>query len=783
MRLPLRLLEKVTGQDLSADSVARHLERVGFPVEEVIELLPYDPEIRTARITGKLREVDDGVLLTAQTKEELYYVYSHTDVSPESVVAIAFMKSPLARKILAGRDDAAAVVLTERDFGLQDDKPAVLFSDTPLGVLLPDVIESTVLDVEITPNRGDLYSLYGLARELAGLWGERFVTPPLPAVEISSGAHSFRLEIEAEGDVHQYYGFAIDGVRVSESPFWLRWMLHAFGARSVNNVVDISNYVAFLTGQPLHAFDASRISESLVKVRRAAENEGFTAIDHKSYKLSSECLLIADANHPLAIAGVMGGVDSEVSENTVSLFLESAEFSREAARQGIAKTGLRSESGKRFAAGVDSAAVRDAALVFIDTLAEIHPDLTVKGELAYGAPRDKGSVSLGLAKLDAYAAVHVDPEAAKKNLELIGFEIELNADSLNAKVPSHRNDVIEDVDLIEEVLRLSGYDDLPSKFQWCAERRGRRHPLSKRLEQIRSFCSGLGLSEVYSLSLIPAQDVPEELQADIISVTNPLSERMSVLPPSLLPGMLAVVSGNVRFGNTDLGLYEMGHVFIAGKDSPSEKMHLGILLTGNLTPLQWDHNPRNVDFFDLKGIVEMLLERFGIKGARFEIVESGYLEDGTCRVKVDDAAVIDFGRVSSGLLEHFDIAQEVYFCEADLTALDAVTGYESSFEGLPRFSSVERDMALLLDVNHSAADVMQFVQSRAGHLCTSVEVFDSYAGDPLPAGKRNLGLRLRFMPRDGNLTKEEMDRIMAEVGERVAARFNAVVRGRESDGN
>lgn len=779
----MRLLETLTGRDLSADSVAGHLERVGFPVEEIIELLPYDPQVRTAKVTGVLKHTDNGVLLTVETDEERYYAYSHVEVAPEGVVAIGFIKSPLAEKILADREDAAAAVLVEKDLGLEEDRPVVLPPDTPLGVQLSDVIESTVLDVEVTPNRGDLYSVYGLARELSVLWGERFVTPPAPRVEIGSDVHPFRLEIEAEDAVHQYYGFAIDGVGVAESPFWLRWMLHAFGVRPVNNVVDCTNYVMFLTGQPLHAFDAARIRKSVVKVRRAKDKERFTAIDHKCYALSSDCLLIADENHPLAIAGVMGGVDSEVSESAIGLFLESAEFRKQAARGSIEKTGLRSESGKRFAAGIDGAMVRDAALVFIDALAEMNPDLLVSGELAYGAAKDKGSVSLGLAKLDSYAAKRMDPEKAKRNLELIGFEVDLKKDSLRTKVPSHRNDILEDVDLIEEVLRLSGYDDLPSRFGWRAERRGKRHPLSKRIEQIRNFCSGLGLSEVYSLSLIPMQDVPEELQAAITPITNPLSERMSVLRPSLLPGMLAVVSANVRFGNSDLGIYEIGQVFTKGEDSPSEKTHLGILLTGNAAPLQWDQGARRVDFFDLKGIVEMFFERFGIKGAHFEPAEPGYFEDEACLVKMDDAAVIELGRVSSELLEHFDIAGEVYFCESDLAAFEAVTSDESNFEGLPRFSPVKRDMALLLDANHSAADVVEFVRSHAGPLCTGVDVFDSYVGDPLPPGKRNLGLRLCFMPRDGNLPKEELDRIIAKTGERVVAKFNALVRGRESDGS
>jgi phenylalanyl-tRNA synthetase beta chain len=780
----MRLLEQVTGRMLSADSVAHHLERVGFPVEQIIELLPSDSEIRTARITGKLKDADDGIILTAETKDERHNVYSATEVVPESVVGIAFAKSPIAKDVLAEHKDAAAVVVTEKDLGLEDDRPVILPQDTPLGETLSNVIETTVLDVEITPNRGDLYSVYGLARELSVLWGERFNPPAPPVVDISDTDHPFKLTIEAEEDVHQYYGFVIEGVRVTDSPFWLRWLLHAFGARPVNNVVDVTNYVTFLTGQPLHAFDSARIHSSHVKVCRAAENQGFTAIDHRSYKLSSNCLLIADEDHPLALAGIMGGEDSEVSENTVMLFLESAEFAQQSTRQGIEKTGLLSESGKRFAAGVDGAMVRSAGLVFIDTLTGINPGLVVKAELAYGASQDKGSVSLGLAKLDSYAATHIDPKTAKKSLELIGFEVELAKDALKAKVPSHRNDIIEDVDIIEEVLRLSGYDDLPSRFEVRAESIARRHALSKRFNQIREFLSGLGLKEVYSLSLIPEADIPVEVEGMIVPITNPLSERMRVLRPLLLPSMLAVAGDNIRFGNADLALYEIGNVFTGGNDSPRESTHLGVLVTGNLTPLRWNHNLRSVDFFDLKGIVEMFFERFGIEDARFEVGGTqGYFKGESAGFKIGDASTVELGLLSPDLLEHFDIAQEVYFCEADLTALERLIKNELSFEELSRFNTIQRDMALLLDADYSAAEVLQFVRDKAGPLCTKVDVFDSYAGTPLPKGKRNLGLRLYFMPPDANLTKEELDRIMAKTGELVAAEFSALVRGREGNGS
>lgn len=768
---------------MSVDDVAKYLERVGFPAEEIIELLPYDPEVRTAKVTGVLKQLDDGMILTVETDKERYYAYSHTEVAPESVVAIAFAQSPLAADTLKKYPDAVALIVVEADLGLEDDRPVILPEATPLGELLSDVIESTVLDVEITPNRGDLYSVYGLARELSGLWGERFNPPPAPRVEIHAADHGIKLEIEAKGDVTQYLGYVIEGIKIARSPFRLRWNLHALGARAVNNVVDVTNFSMFLTGQPMHAFDASRISSSVVRVRRAESKENFTAIDHREYELTSRCLLIADERGPLALAGVMGGVDSEVSDNTVKLFLESAEFTREAVRRSIEQTGLTSDSSKRFAAGVDGEMVRYGAMVFIDTLADLCPDLKVRGELVYGEPRDKGSVSVKLFKLDSYAAYRVDTEKAIENLELIGLDASVSEDTLSVKVPSHRNDVIEDVDVIEEVLRLSGYGDIPSNLSWHSIQPGKRSPLANRLNQIRELLSGWGLTETCSLSLISPESIPPGFTETVMKVTNPLSERLSFLRPSLLSSMLTVAAGNLRFGNTDLGLYEIGNVFIKEKKSHTEKTHLGILLSGNTTPLDWSIEQREVDYFDIKGMVEMFMTRFNIEEATFEADHREYFDQEFAVVKIGGKPVAELGRISAEVLESIDFNQDVLFCEINITALESVIGTESSFEGLPRFSLAERDMALLLDADHHAARVMQFVQKEAGQFCTSVEVFDSFSGDPLPKGKRNLGLRLRFQPRERTLTKDELDGIMVELAKKVSAEFGALVRGREGNGS
>ncbi len=784
MRLPLRLLEQVTGRSLSAHAVAHHLEQVGFPVAEIIELLPYDPAVCTARVSGVLKELDDGFIVTTETGSARHVAYSHRPVLAESIVAIALADSDSAKQILSNYADAEALILVEKDLGLESEQSIIFPSETPLGVGLADVLESTVLDVEITPNRGDLYSLYGLARELSVMWGERFEPPSIQAMGTGEAGHGFRLEIEAKEDVRQYYGYVIDNVKVQESPFWLRWLLHAFGVRAVNNVVDVSNYVMLLTGQPLHAFDASKISSSLVRVRRARPNEAFTAIDHKSYKLSEECLLIADENRPLALAGVMGGLDSEVDTTARRLFLESAEFTPQAVRRSIGRIGLQSESSKRFAAGVDSAMIRAAAQVFTEVLSDLIPDLAFKGELCYGSPLDKGTVKLDYSKLDAYALMQMDRELAKQNLELIGFEVEETPDSISVHIPSHRCDVTEDVDIIEEVLRLSGYENLPSRFVIRSERPGKRHPLAKRLDLVADFFTGLGFSEVYGLSLVSSDDLSSYWKQGNVKLVNPMTERMSYLRPSLLPGLLSAAAENLRFGKNDLMLYEIGNTFVQGKKETNERLHIGVLMSGNAAPLFWGQAARAVDFFDLKGVIEMFFAKFGLSQAEFQPASLSALTPGEALwVNTGRDTPVALGKVTAELLERFEIGQAVYFSEIDFTTLDEVITDEVVFQPLPRYQEVERDIALVIDANQRSDSVCEFVKSEAGSTCKRIEVFDSYTGSSLPAGKRNLALRLTFLSENGNMSKKELDELMVKVASSAAAKFGALIRGREADGS
>ncbi len=785
MKLPLRLLEQVTGKSLSAHTVAQHLESVGFPVEEITELLGYDPARVTAQVTGIVADTDDGIILTVENGGERHQAYSHVPVAPESVVGIAMGTSDIAKRVLNGRSTGASVVvLTEHDLGLEGDAPVLLPEGTPLGVPLTEVLETTVLDVEITPNRGDLYSVFGLARELSTLIGEPVRPPEFPRIDVDLDEHKFSLAIEAKADVHQYYGFVIDKVQVKPSPFWLRWILYAFGARAVNNVVDVTNYTMFLTGQPLHAFDGAQIHQSTVKVRRAKPGERFTAIDHKEYKLSADCLLIADAKHPLALAGVMGGEDSEVGPSAIRLFLESAEFDPRSTRYSISHTGLQSDSSKRFAAGVDGTMVRPAALVFIDTLAQLLPDILVSGELAYGSARGKSQVAMSAGKLELYTGKRMDMREAARNLELIGFGVRTDDDGLVAQVPSHRNDVAEDVDIIEEVLRLSGYDDLPTRFEIAGDRGGRRDPVTLHINKLRNLLSGVGLKEAYTLSLVSAADIPEALSDGLVEVTNPLTERMNVMRTSLMPGLLKVAADNIRFGERDLAFYEIGNVYTRKSDTYSERLHLGIILSGSAAPVRWDYEPREVDFFDLKGIIESLAETLGLGEAEFEPKPlPAFDPDQACQMNIDQRPVIILGKVAGELGERFEIEQPLYFCEVDLTDFVRAPSQHIKFKSLSRFHKADRDIAMLVDADQSSRKVVEFVRSQAGPACVGVDVFDSFTGNPLPAGKRNLGLRLWFQSEKRNFTKEELDEVMTDLSRKVQAEFSAVVRGREGDGN
>ncbi|MBD3285625.1 hypothetical protein GF359_04125, partial [candidate division WOR-3 bacterium] len=446
--------------------------------------------------------------------------------------------------------------------------------------------------------------------------------------------------------------------------------------------------------------------------------------------------------------------------------------------------GIQSDSSKRFAAGIDCEMVRRAAVFFIHTLADLCPELSVKGELAYGQPGDKGSVNLEYSKLDTYANTEIDKDKAKKNLELIGFDVEQAKDGFTLKVPSHRNDMAEDVDAIEEVLRLEGYDNLPSRFIVRTPEAGCRHPLSRKLGRIRNFFTGLGYNEIYSLSLISAPEVPSELTGNAIPITNPLSERLSVLRPTLLPGMLSAMAENIRFGNRGLYFFEIGSVYRNTPDGFKEPLHLGIMISGEVEPIGWDGDVRGSDYFDLKGAFEMFSEAFGHNDISFkDTIPSTYLDVEACRIIIDNKDAGYLGKVDAEFLRKADIPQEVYFCEVNMSLVLEDEKRKTYIKPLPRFKPVERDMALLLDASHDAAEVMQFVKEHAGELCSEVEVFDSFTGSPLPKGKRNLGLRLRFQPSARNLSKEEVDERIAVLSGKMAAEFDALVRGREGNGS
>ncbi|GEM_PF-3395972 len=784
MRLPLCLLEKVTGRNVSAHEVAAYLGKVGFPVEEIIELLPYDPDLKVAQVTGLLEELDDGVMLSVSTGGASYTAFSHIPIAAETIVGIALGRSQLAKKVINHYPDANALVLTGRDLGMDDDSIVTFPDGTILGEQLTELLETTVLNVEITPNRGDLYSLYGLIRELGAKWGDKFTPPSVDELPVADDAQSFKLKIEAKDDVLQYYGYFVENVKVKESPFWLKWCLHAFGARSINNVVDVSNYVTFLTGQPLHAFDAGLIGSSLVQVRRARENEKFTAIDHKEYKLSEKCLLIADDKHPLALAGVMGGADSEVSQATVRLFLESAHFSANAIRNTIEHTNLHSESSKRFAAGVDGEMVRFGAMMFLDILADLCPSLTVSAEFKYGDTQNKGKVQLSLSKLDAYAATTIDKAIAAKNLELIGFKVALDETCITATVPSHRNDIAEDVDIIEEVLRLGNYDELPSSLVVNTQVSGKLHPHTRRIGQIRDFLTGLGLSESYTLSLVSRERIPDTYNDNLIELANPLSERMALMRPSFITGMLNAAAENIRFGNSDISLYEIGNVYWKDVGKFNESMRLAILITGNRYPLSWNQRQESVDFYDIKGIVEMLFDRFQLGDIEFQQQQMTFYEGQACQILLNGNVVGELGEVSQNFLDKFDIKVMTYYCQLNIDIFMQAGGCKDAFfKPLSKFVKLERDMALLIDANLDAGTIMQFVRSEAGQICSKVDIFDSFTGNPLPEGKRNLGLRLSFLPTEKNLSKDELDELMKHLAEKVKNKFNAVIRGREGNGN
>jgi phenylalanyl-tRNA synthetase beta chain len=642
-----------------------------------------------------------------------------------------------------------------------------------------------VYDLEVTPNRPDLNSVIGIAREIAALTGNELKMPavsfPPSAVSDEKAADLVAVRLDAPDLCPRYTARVVRGVKVGPSPDWLRAALEKVGLRSINNVVDVTNFVMLETGQPLHAFDYHLLAKDAagrptIVVRRAAAGEKFTTLDGKEHTLTPENLLIADAQKGIALAGVMGGLDTEILPTTTDVLLESAHFAPTNIRRTSKSLGLRTDASYRFERGADLGAADDASRRCAQLILETAGGTLADGVVdAFPAPPAPRQITLRHAKANALLGLNLRPEEMEFFLGQLGLKPvhrqprPVDDDSPPAPatfaIPTWRVDLKRETDLIEEIARLYGVDKIPATPPRGALGAHAFDAVYDQHAEVRRLLAGLGLDEAQGQTLVSSAECGA-WSAELVRLANPLSSDMDVLRPSLLPGLLDTLRHNAARRNTDARLFELGRVFARGADGAvREGWRVAVALTGARQPAFWTGAERDAkcDLADLKGLLEELLDRLGLRGVAYA------KQPEATPFFVESAAVTLGGKLPLGQLgqlqpafaRRHDLRDAVLLAELDLGQLLARRNPARSFKPLPQFPAARRDVALLVPeaVTHDA--VLQAVRQAKPANLEAVELFDVFRGKHVPAGQKSLAYAFTYRAADRTLKDDEVNAAQA----------------------
>ncbi len=670
------------------------------------------------------------------------------------------------RELVPVSDEVEAVATT---LGLRGFEVASVEPDPP------------VIDFEITANRPDCLSIIGLAREAAAAYGLPLQLPDR-TVPAAQDAEPLDVAIE-DADACPRYCAQMFSVRLGGSPDWLRQRLEAAGLRSINNIVDVTNYVMIEMGQPTHAFDLDRLAGRALRIRAARAGERIRTLDGVDRALEAGMLVIADADRPQAIGGVMGGAASEISAATKTMVLESAFFKPSSVRRTSRRLGLKTEASSRFERGADidaapAAIARIAALLHQIGAAEPLGPLVDR----YPAPRERRTLELRSSRVRRLLGVSVPDADVPSILEPLGFDVRVARAARTSSeeagtvwtvgVPTFRVDVLREVDLIEEIARHDGYRGLPPTFPALRVPQPEPDARTLRDRTVRHVLTACGLSEAMTFAFIEKQAAePFANGAALVGVRNPLSEKYDTLRPSLLPGLVDAASHNRRRERRDIRLFETGTRF-----SPTGEVRaVAGVWCGSATAPHWSGGARTVDFFDIKGVVDALCRTLGIT-ATFAPAALPYFVDGRTAVVQAPEVVGHLGQLDPAILDARGIPgdEALYAFELDLDAIAArQTGDDLRAESLPRFPSVVRDLSILVDSALPAATVRGTIRSAAPQTLVQVVEFDRYRGKGVPDGRVSLSLRLTFRSADRTLTDEEVDDAMVRIVAALASQHGA----------
>ncbi|WP_137743962.1 phenylalanine--tRNA ligase subunit beta [Robertmurraya siralis] len=644
--------------------------------------------------------------------------------------------------------------------------------------------DDQILELGLTANRGDCLSMLGVAYEVAAILN-REVKLPNPTVKpIAEKATDYiSIKVEANEDNPLYVAKVIKNVKIAPSPLWMQGRLMAAGIRPHNNVVDITNYILLEYGQPLHAFDYDRFGSKEILVRRAKAGEKIVTLDAAERILTEDHLVITNGIEPVALAGVMGGANSEVQADTTTVLLESAYFKGETVRKASKDHGLRSEASSRFEKGVDPNRVRAAAERAAELLALYASGEVLEGEAVVDTLQiDPAVISITLEKINRVLGTDISIQEVKSIFTRLQFETSVDHETITVTVPTRRGDITIAEDLIEEVARLYGYDHLPSTLPSGSSTPGHLTAYQQKRRAVRRYLEGAGLYQALTYSLT-SEEKATQFALEIrepIKLAMPMSEDRSHLRLSIIPQLLEVVKYNVARQNDRVALYEAGPVFLANgtEELPDEKERLAGAITGVWEQHQWQGEKKEVDFFVLKGILEGLFAKLGFEQKieyRQAIVE-GMHPGRTAEVYLAGEKIGFVGQLHPTLQKEYDL-KETYVFELCLEAILSEEVAPLQYQSIPRYPSITRDIALVVEKEKVAGELESIIVEAGGKLLKDVHVFDLYEGEHMEPGKKSIAYSLKYFDPEKTLTDEEVTKVHDKVLTAVKEKAGAVLRG------
>lgn len=811
MQVSIKWLKDYIDFTETPEQLADKLTMAGIPVENVV-----DPgEGLEKVVTGRIEKLEPHqnsdhlqiCTMNVGLAENIIIVTGAQNVAEGQVVPVAMVGAhlPNGMKISKGKLRGVAsngMLCSAQELKLDLEKLPeeqktgifILPSDTPVGIPAKDVLglNDVVLEFELTANRADCFSVFGLVREIAAITGNK---PHFPEIKVNEDDNTklndiFSVEIADPDLCSRFSTRMLKNVKIGPSPEWMQQRLEGAGIRSINNVVDVTNFVMIELGHPMHAYDYDKITGKKLIARRAIEGEELHTLDDTSRKAKGEMLVIADSEKAAGLAGIMGGFETEITDTTTTVVLESADFYGPCIRRTARACGLSSEASGRFERGVDSETTIKALDRAAQLLQEMGACTVCEGIVdVYPNPKQANYVTFTPEQINNHLGTNIAKDVMLNIITSVGFDVTKDEnDEITVKVPSWRNDVTCMADISEEIARLHGFDKIKSTLPNGVSMQGTQSAKQTFIDKVKASLSSQGLYETISFALTNEEtfnklNIPQDSPLrKAVPIMNPLSDEYPLVRTTLLSSIFDNLARNLARKNDDVALFEVGSVFfpkaLPVTELPDEVVKIAGAITGRRNAQGWNQTNDMVDFYDAKGIIEELLANLRVTRYTVEAGTHYAMHPGkTALFKKGRDVIATVGEVHPAVLSSYGITKPVYIFELDATTVMKYMAKDLKYKALPKYPATSRDLAMLVDVDVNAADIEKAMTKAAGQNLTQITLFDVYTGKQVEEGKKSLAFSLTFQSNDKTLTDAEIDPAIEKIVAKLQKDFNANLRG------